>query len=85
MKRIELVLPNPESFSNPLEYAQAIIEAQLNYRKACFAAIDRVPTLRSEHAKQDYKFQRTVHDYLAEHPALLERYKEIGPMALLEL
>lgn len=82
---IELKMPDPKDYDSPVKYCEAFIAAQEEYRKACFRAIDRRPTLTTERAKKDYRQHRTIADYLSEHPNLIKRYKEIGAMALLEL
>lgn len=83
---IELRLPSPEDYPNdPVGYATAIFDAQAEYRRKCFAAIDSVPQLRSERPVSMTPPAPTIHDYLVQHPSLLKRYREIGPMALLEI
>lgn len=87
---IELRIPDPSDYPNdPLGYATAIIDAQIEYRRACFAAIDklsqRAGTKFERPQTTQVKYERTIHDYLCEHPEILKRYKQIGPLALLEL
>lgn len=86
MKAIELVLPSESDYPNdPLGFATAVIKAQCDYRAAIFQAIDRRPMLRTESAVSMTPPAPTIHDYLAQHPSLLKRYREIGPLALLEI
>lgn len=87
MPRIEMRMPSPEDYPNdPLGYVTAIFDAQEQYRKDCFAAIDRcMSTSGTRREPSQPKFERTIHDYLQDHPELLKRYKQIGPLALLEI
>jgi hypothetical protein len=89
---IEYRQPIESEYDSPTEYATALLDSVREYKQAMFKAIDRSAvrgnnTIRVEAAKPTARYARdiTIHDYLATHPALLKRYREIGPLALLEL
>ena len=89
---IEYKQPIASEYDSPVEYATALLDSVTEYRKACFRAIDRSvihgqSSIRVEAHKSKASATRynTIHDFLSDRPALLRRYKEIGPLALLEL
>lgn len=88
---IEYKQPIASEYDSPVEYATALLDSVREYRKQMFAAINRSAirdnkTIRVEsHRSANSAPKPTIHDYLIQHPALLRRYKEIGPLALLEL
>lgn len=84
--RLEYREPHRSDYATETEWCEACINATLEYQRATFRAIDSAilpAKMRTEKPRVAEK--STVHDYLQAHPVLLRRYKEIGPLALLEL
>lgn len=87
---IEYFQPIRSEYDSEIEYATALLDSVRDYKQKMFAAIDRSSvrgngTLRVEAHKAQGAPKPTIYDYLAQHPSLLRRYREIGPLALLEL
>lgn len=86
---IEYLQPIRSEYDSEIEYATALLDSVRIYKQKMFQAIDRSSvrsngTLRIE-AHKPQAPKPTIHDYLLQHPSLLTRYREIGPLALLEL
>lgn len=86
---IEYLQPIRSEYDSEVEYATALLDSVRIYKQKMFQAIDRSSvrsngTLRIE-AHKPQAPKPTIHDYLLQHPSLLTRYREIGPLALLEL
>lgn len=89
--QIERLQPKREYYESEGDYLSACLQAELDYRSAIFRHIDRLGGIQTNptSTKSAEEIKRvgtqTINDYLSEHPNMLKRYKEIGPLALLEL
>lgn len=93
MRQIELRKPHREDYASELEWLDACaIEVRLYNRKLTtaidrdiksFAAVSHKGNLTG--IERDKIHADTIHDYLQSHPMLMERYKQIGIGALLEI
>jgi hypothetical protein len=91
---IELRRPARESFASDEEWIYECSKCAREYAQKMRAAEDkmlaRVPTMprvgvdKLTGAQRDARDMRSIHDYLAERPHLLARYKKHGLRALLE-
>lgn len=81
---IELRIPVREPDESDVDYIYRIGAAQREYNNRICHAIDRMSTKVTSPAKYDARKAFSVHDYLADRPDLLKRYKEKGIVALLE-
>lgn len=92
MKPIELRKPVRSDYANDIEWMDACIAEVRIYNRRMLQAIDSVPGITANDriknkltSKQiEARDADTVHDYLQSHPALLQRYREIGIGCLLE-
>lgn len=94
MKTIELRKPVREEYANENEWLDACaIELRL-YQRRMMQAIDAtIPKTTPNYkghdklteAERTKRDADTIHDYLQKHPALLQRYREIGIGCLLEI
>ncbi len=93
MRPIELRKPHREDYASELEWLDACaIEVRL-YNRRLAQAIDSSTRTYAQAVGKEHKTERekeqyhadTIHDYLQSHPLLMERYKQIGIGALLEI